>query len=70
MDICKDELFEDLAPDNKDWESKRLLGGLLARNKTNQSQITCFLERSLYFEEKTLRQIVRINYESRRCHSL
>jgi len=70
MDICKEDLLDDLAPSNKEWEARRLLGGLVTRNKNNQSQITMFLERQPYFEEKTSQPILRVSYESNRCHSL
>ena len=49
MDVCREELLEELAPDNKDWQTKKMLGDLVARNKNNQTFINVFLQKeSLY----------------------
>lgn len=51
MDVDKDDLLDDLGPENKEWIQKRILSFLVSRNKTNQGHINEFLEREPYFKE-------------------
>lgn len=51
MDVDRDELLDDLGPENKDWIQKRILTYLVTRNKNNQNHISTFLAREPYFKE-------------------
>lgn len=70
MDVDRDELLDDLGPENKDWIQKRILAFLVTRNKNNQNLISTFLVREPYFKEATSRPPPKHFKLIQRCHSL
>lgn len=70
MDVDKDELLDDLGPDNKEWIQKKILSYLVTRNKANQGLINEFLEKEPFFREALNHPPPKHFRLIQRCHSL